>query len=63
MGYLFGQKPSSTLGLALQPTDLPSLQRAARSVGARPVRRLGRNNWIWRLSDDVAARWRRWKVD
>ena len=24
----------------------------------RRVWRLGRNNWFWRLSDDVAARWR-----
>jgi hypothetical protein len=36
-----------------------SMNRAARSVGGRRVRSsLGRNNWIWRLLDDVAARWR-----
>src|SRR5262249_9479299 len=28
------------------------------AAGLRRIRRLGRNNWIWRLSDDVAARWR-----
>ncbi len=27
----------------------------ARSFGARRIRRLGRNNWIWRLSDDVGG--------
>jgi hypothetical protein len=31
------------------------MNRAARSVGARRGRRLGRNNWIWRLPDDVAS--------
>jgi hypothetical protein len=33
------------------------------AVGWRATRRLGRNNWIWRLPDDVASRWRRRKVD
>src|ERR1700750_2408858 len=28
------------------------------AAGLQPIRRSGRNNWIWRLSDDVAARWR-----
>jgi hypothetical protein len=42
----------------LREAERSSMCRAARSVGARRVRRVGRNNWIWRLPDDVAARWR-----
>src|SRR6516164_6131325 len=42
----------------LTESERSSMNRAARSFGARRIRRLGRNNWIWRLSDDVAARWR-----
>jgi hypothetical protein len=42
----------------LTECERSSMNRAVRSVGARRVRRLGRNNWIWRLPDDVAARWR-----
>jgi hypothetical protein len=42
----------------LTESERSSMNRAVRSVGARRIRRLGRNNWIWRLSDDVAARWR-----
>jgi hypothetical protein len=42
----------------LTECERSSMNRAARSVGARRLRRLGRNNWIWRLPDDVAARWR-----
>jgi hypothetical protein len=42
----------------LTESERSSMNRAARSVGARRVRRLGRNNWIWRLPDDVASRWR-----
>ena len=41
----------------LTECERSSTNRAARSVGAQRVRRLGRNNRIWRLSDDVAARW------
>ena len=42
----------------LTECERSSMNRAARSVGARRIRRLGRNNWIWRLPEDVAARWR-----
>ena len=42
----------------LTECERSSMNRAARSVGARQVRRLGRNNWIWRLPNHVAARWR-----
>ena len=38
----------------LTECERSSMNRAARSVGARRVRRLGRNNWIWRLPDDGA---------
>src|SRR5215467_7393142 len=40
----------------LTESERSSMNRAARSFGARRIRRLGRNNWIWRLSDDVADR-------
>ena len=40
----------------LTESERSSMNRAARSVGAQRVRRLGRNNWIWRLPDDVAGR-------
>ena len=42
----------------LTECERSSMNCAARSVDARRVRRLGRNNWIWRSPDDVAARWR-----
>src|SRR5215831_10423362 len=42
----------------LTESERSSMNRAVRSVGARRIRRLGRNNWIWRMSDDVAARQR-----
>ena len=42
----------------LTECERSSMNRAARSVGGRRVRRVGRDNWIWRLPDDVAARWR-----
>jgi hypothetical protein len=42
----------------LTECERSSMNRAARSVGAQRVRRVGRNNWIWRLPDDVAARCR-----
>jgi hypothetical protein len=42
----------------LSESERSSMNRAARSFGARRVRRLGRNNWIWRLPDHVAAPWR-----
>ena len=40
----------------LTECERSSMNRAARSVGARRVRRLARNNWIWRLSDDARPR-------
>src|SRR5262245_12234932 len=41
----------------LTESERSSMNRATRSVGALRVRRLGRHSWIWRLPDDVAARW------
>ena len=40
----------------LTECERSSMNWAARSVGARRVRRVGRDNWIWRLPEDVAAR-------
>ena len=38
----------------LTECERSSMNWAARSVGARRVRRLGRNNWIWQLPDGAA---------
>ena len=42
----------------LTEAERKAMNRAARSLGAKRVRRLGRGNWIWKLPDDVASRWR-----
>jgi hypothetical protein len=41
----------------LTESERSSMNRAARSVGARRIRRQGRSNWIWHAPDEV-ARWR-----
>jgi hypothetical protein len=41
-----------------QPSSFEIQVELTTAAGLRRIRRLGRNNWIWRLSDDVAARWR-----
>jgi hypothetical protein len=41
----------------LTECERSSMNRAARSVGARRIRRQGRSNWIWHAPDEV-ARWR-----
>jgi hypothetical protein len=71
MGYLFGQKRQKVGRLQGQAARcfLVTPEPDSMELGtwcwprvvlieARRVRRLGRNNWIWRLPDDVAARWR-----
>src|SRR6516165_4899025 len=40
----------------LTESERSSMNRAARSVGARRIRRQGRSNWIWHAPDEV-ARW------
>lgn len=41
----------------LTESERVSMNRAARSIGARRIRRQGRSNWIWRAPDE-ATRWR-----
>jgi hypothetical protein len=36
-----------------QPSSFEIQVELTTAAGLRRIRRLGRNNWIWRLSDDV----------
>src|SRR5262245_2373002 len=36
----------------LTESERSSMNRAVRSIGARRIQRLGRNNWIWRMSGE-----------
>jgi hypothetical protein len=40
----------------LTESERVSMNRAARSIGARRIRRQGRGNWIWRAPPDLLAR-------